>query len=85
VFLEPGLDSSVETQAIGRLKRIGQEQEVHVYTMATLGTIEENIESEKANMEEKLNALMISNMSKTHKNRAKKRIGMDYIINLISY
>jgi len=53
--------------------------------MATLGTIEENIESEKANMEEKLNALMISNMSKTHKNRAKKRIGMDYIINLISY
>lgn len=84
VFLEPGLDSSVETQAIGRLKRIGQDQEVHVYTLATRGTLEEKIENAKGIMEEKLNALMISNMSKTHKNRAKKQIGMDYIINLIS-
>lgn len=85
IFLEPGLESSVRTQAIGRVRRIGQDQVVQVYTMVTQGTFEEKIHQERAVVEAKLNDLMMSStISKVKKQKRKNSLNMDYILNILS-
>ena len=46
VFLEPGLENDVKEQAIGRLKRIGQEKSIHIYNLFSKNTIEEKVEKQ---------------------------------------
>ena len=43
IVLEPCLNKALEDQAIGRVHRMGQRREVHVYKAACLGTVEERI------------------------------------------
>ena len=40
VFMEPIIDKEIKDQAIGRLHRIGQEQNIKIYTMISKNTIE---------------------------------------------
>lgn len=49
VFMEPMLDDTVYTQAIGRVARTGQTSDVHVYTMVNTRTIDEDIVGLKQN------------------------------------
>jgi len=43
IVLEPCLNKALEDQAIGRVHRMGQKREVHIYKVACLGTVEERI------------------------------------------
>ena len=85
VFLEPGLESAVKTQTLGRVQRIGQNKQVHVYTLITGDTIETIITPQREILEQKINKLMLSSdYSKSYKVRQKKHFNMDYILNLLS-
>jgi len=85
IFLEPGLESAVKTQAIGRVRRIGQENSIKVYTMVTENTIEERIENARTTVEKDLNDLMLaSNLSRATKLKRKNRLNMQYILNILS-
>lgn len=82
VFMEPVLDSSVEEQATGRLMRIGQTQKVHIYTLYTPGTIEENITKERLSYElrmQKINQTLFG-IAKTN---ARRNAFVHYINNIL--
>lgn len=83
VFLEPGLESSVEKQALGRLKRIGQDKIIHVYNMTTKNTIEERIKRERIVYDEAITNVMTSDGSKSYKTKKKKQFFLKYIIKIL--
>jgi len=84
VFMEPGLDSEVEKQAIGRLKRIGQDKKINVYKMITENTIETLIESERPKYDSTVNNIMTSNGSKSWKTKKKKQFFMKYLTDILN-
>lgn len=85
VFLEPGLESAVKTQTLGRVQRIGQDKQVHVYTLITQNTVETSITPQREILEQKINKLMLSSdYSKSYKTKQKKRFHMDYILSILS-
>jgi SNF2 family DNA or RNA helicase len=68
VFLEPGIDPEVRTQAIGRLQRIGQER----------------IQVHKKEYHEAILNIMSSDGSKSSKSKAKKRFLLRYIVKILN-
>jgi len=83
VFLEPGLESDVETQALGRLKRIGQEKTIHVHTIIQRDTIEVNIKNERSMYDEAMGHIMASDGSKAAKTKKKRQVFLNYIIRVL--
>ena len=83
VFMEPVLESSVEEQATGRLLRIGQTQKVHLYTLYTPGTIEENITKERIPYELRMQKITQSIFGRA-KTNAKRNAFLQYIHNIVS-
>jgi SNF2 family DNA or RNA helicase len=83
VFLEPGLESAVEKQALGRLKRIGQEKVIEVYNVTMANTIEEKIKSERTTYDESVTQVMTSDGSKSYKTKRKKQFFLRYIIDIL--
>lgn len=83
VFLEPGIDSDVEKQAFGRLKRIGQEKTVHVYKLYSTNSIEDNIREEKPLYEHAVSGVMCSGGSKSYISKKKKQFYLRYITNIL--
>jgi SNF2 family DNA or RNA helicase len=83
VFLEPGLESAVEKQALGRLKRIGQEKVIEVYNVTMANTIEEKIRSERTRYDEAVTQVMTSDGSKSYKTKRKKQFFLRYIIDML--
>tara|TARA_B100000925_G_scaffold290870_1_gene277179 strand:+ start:8 stop:3001 length:2994 start_codon:yes stop_codon:yes gene_type:complete len=85
VFLEPGLESSVKTQAIGRVCRIGQHNSVKVFTMITQNTVEERLEQARTTVESDLNDLMLSsNLTRLTKQKRKNMLNTRYLLNILS-
>lgn len=83
VFLEPGLESAVEKQALGRLKRIGQEKVIEVYNVTMEKTIEEKIRSERTRYDESVTQVMTSDGSKSYKTKRKKQFFLRYMIDIL--
>lgn len=83
VFLEPGLESAVEKQALGRLKRIGQDKIIHVYNITTKNTIEERIRKERSIYDEAIANVMTSDGSKSYKTKKRKIFFLRYIIKIL--
>ena len=83
VFLEPGLESAVEKQALGRLKRIGQDKVIYVYSVSTDNTIEERIKRERKVYDEAITNIMTSDGSKSYKTKRKKQFFLSYIIKIL--
>ena len=83
VFLEPGLESAVEKQALGRLKRIGQEKVIEVYNVTMTNTIEEKIKSERTTYDEAVTQVMTSDGSKSYKTKRKKQFFLRYMIDIL--
>ena len=83
VFLEPGIDSDVEKQAFGRLKRIGQEKTVHVYKLYSTNSIEDNIRQAKPLYEHAVSGVMCSGGSKSYISKKKKQFYLRYITNIL--
>ncbi len=79
-LLDPWWNPAVESQAIDRVHRIGQDKTVSVYRMITTGTIEERIERLKINKRELFDQLVggISDMSdfKNHFNSLSELISL---------
>ena len=84
VFLEPGIDPEVRTQAIGRLQRIGQEKRICIYDMIAGETIEERIQVHKKEYHEAILNIMSSDGSKSSKSKAKKRFLLRYIVKILN-
>ena len=79
-LLDPWWNPAVESQAIDRVHRIGQDKTVSVYRMITTGTIEERIEKLKINKRELFDQLVggISDMTdiKNHFNSLSELISL---------
>lgn len=84
VFLEPGIDPEVRTQAIGRLQRIGQEKVIFIYDMIIRETIEEKIKIHKKEYNDAIVNIMSSDGSKSTKSKAKKRFLLRYIVKILN-
>ena len=48
IIFEPALNPGVEQQALGRVLRIGQAEDVHIYRFVTQGTVEDAIVRRRA-------------------------------------
>lgn len=83
VFLEPGLESAVEKQALGRLKRIGQDKVIHVYNVLTKNTVEEKIKRERLVYDTCVTSIMTTDGSKSFKTKKKKEFFLRYIIKIL--
>lgn len=83
VFLEPGLENEVKEQAIGRLKRIGQENTIHIYNLFSKNTIEERIEKYSKQYNEYLMNLLASNGSRSYKSKKKKQFLIRHLLSLL--
>lgn len=83
VFLEPGLENDVKEQAIGRLKRIGQEKSIHIYNLFSKNTIEEKVDKASKRFNECLTNLMASTGSRSYKSKRKKQLILGYLLNIL--
>lgn len=85
VFLEPGIDSDVEKQAIGRLSRIGQDKVIHIYKLYSKKTLEDTISIERPKYEQAISKVMSSGGSKSYMSKKKKRFYLGYITNILKF
>jgi SNF2 family DNA or RNA helicase len=85
VFLEPGIDSDVEKQAIGRLTRIGQDKTIHIYKLYSKKTLEDVISLERPKYERSISKVMSSGGSKSYISKKKKQYYLGYITNILKF
>ena len=85
VFLEPGIDSDVEKQAIGRLKRIGQEKTVHIYKLYSKDTLEDSISLKRSSYEHAISRVMNSGGSKSYISKKKRQFFLGYITDILQF
>ena len=85
VFLEPGIDSDVEKQAIGRLKRIGQEKTVHIYKLYSTDTLEDTISLKRSSYEHAISRVMNSGGSKSYISKKKRQFFLGYITDILQF
>jgi len=83
VFMEPGLDKTMEKQAIGRLKRIGQQKQVQVYHMFMKDTIEDRIIYYRTKYYEIMEKTENENISASSKRAIRKAQFFKYLLNVI--
>jgi SNF2 family DNA or RNA helicase len=85
VFLEPGIDSDVQKQAIGRLTRIGQDKVIHIYKLYSKKTLEDVISLERPKYEQAISKVMSSGGSKSYISKKKKQYYLGYITNILKF
>lgn len=85
VFLEPGIDNDVEKQAIGRLKRIGQDKTVHIYKLYSRNTLEDSISVQRPKYDKAMSAVMSSGGSKSYVSKKKKQFYLGYITDILQF
>jgi SNF2 family DNA or RNA helicase len=85
VFLEPGIDSDVEKQAVGRLTRIGQDKAIHIYKLYSKQTLEDTISLERPKYEQAISNVMCSGGSKSYISKKKKQYYLGYITSILKF
>ena len=84
VFMEPSIDATSQTQAIGRIKRIGQTKDIHVYHLSTMNSIESRIIHLRKEYDRELHTLKECDYSTSTFKKYKKSLHTRYIMKILS-
>tara|TARA_B100001063_G_scaffold231786_1_gene246233 strand:- start:5 stop:655 length:651 start_codon:yes stop_codon:yes gene_type:complete len=84
VFMEPSIDSTSQTQAIGRIKRIGQTKDIHVYHLSTMHSIESRIIFVRKEYDRELHTLKGCDYSTSTFKKYKKSLHTRYIMKILN-
>ena len=72
VFLEPGIETTVQKQCIGRVKRIGQENNIKIYKLVTHDAIEGKVKDAMSDYNVSVRHIMNSGFTSATQSKKKK-------------
>jgi len=82
VFLEPGMEKTVEQQAIGRVKRIGQTNDIKIYRILTYDGMEGKMYDIMREYNHQIRHIMNSGFSSATQSKKKKHVYLRSMLNL---
>jgi len=84
VFMEPNLDATCQTQAIGRLKRIGQKNKVTVYHISTNHSIESQMIRYKPEYDQRISELKARKLSHSSFQKYRRDVFISFILKILN-